>query len=270
MSYYETDRSRVEKSAEYYRAWKIIGNSPSSMEPGLFKKAGIPGYTDLIRVPDISGVWIRKNNLLVPNIRNGRHVIFLTAPSNTGKDALEKYILRICPDLISPVVTATDRPKRKDEIDGIDQIFVKPQKFLDLINANELLEYHTVRPPYSFGIPYESIYKAQESGSPILVFKINLDGIHDVKPIIEDFIAPATTIGIIPKQTLSTYRTNLFHSTKEGADARYQTAKWELWSMGTVCDIILENPWEPNGVPTIAGESFHQILHVLSDTKHQY
>ena len=45
------------------------------------------------------------------------------------------------------VVTATSRPKRKEEVDGVDYVFVTDHEFQTMIANNELIEYALVYAP---------------------------------------------------------------------------------------------------------------------------
>lgn len=54
------------------------------------------------------------------------------------------------------VVTATTRPKRPGEIDGVDYYFVSKPEFLDLIARNELIEHALVYGDYK-GVPKKQV-----------------------------------------------------------------------------------------------------------------
>jgi guanylate kinase len=54
------------------------------------------------------------------------------------------------------VVTATTRPKRPGEVDGVDYYFVSKPEFLDLIARNELIEHALVYGDYK-GVPKKQV-----------------------------------------------------------------------------------------------------------------
>jgi len=70
-------------------------------------------------------------------------LIVISGPTAVGKDAVIKLMLEYQRQLHF-VVTATTRPKRTNEVDGVDYIFVTPERFQEMIDQNELIEYSWV------------------------------------------------------------------------------------------------------------------------------
>lgn len=58
-----------------------------------------------------------------------RDVIVILGKAGTGKDSLAKTLVHMYPDNFNLVVTATTRPKRDYEIDGVDYIFMTDEEF---------------------------------------------------------------------------------------------------------------------------------------------
>ncbi|MDR3492655.1 MAG: guanylate kinase [Gammaproteobacteria bacterium] len=67
----------------------------------------------------------------------------ISAPSGTGKTTLVKSLVETLPD-ITVSVSHTTRPKRPAEIDGVNYYFVPENKFQEMINHHDFLEYATV------------------------------------------------------------------------------------------------------------------------------
>lgn len=60
----------------------------------------------------------------------------------SGKDTLLKQILSIHKDF-HKIINHTTRPKRENEIDGIDYFFITKDEFINAINNKEFIEYRT-------------------------------------------------------------------------------------------------------------------------------
>ena len=70
-------------------------------------------------------------------------VLVLSSPSGAGKTTITRRLLDMDPDLrIS--VSATTRPKRPGEVEGVHYFFVDKPQFERMIAAGELLEYAEV------------------------------------------------------------------------------------------------------------------------------
>lgn len=107
-------------------------------------------------------------------------LIVLSGPSAAGKDA----VLRRMKERGLPfhfVVTATTRPQRPDEIDGVDYIFVSQDAFAGMIERDELLEYAIVYNDYK-GIPKQQVRGALASGLDV-VLRIDVQGAETVRAL---------------------------------------------------------------------------------------
>ncbi|UYN92344.1 MAG: guanylate kinase [Anaerolineales bacterium] len=107
-------------------------------------------------------------------------LIVLSGPSGVGKDSvLELMKQRGLP--FHFVVTATTRPPRPEERDGIDYLFVSREEFAGLIEKEELLEYAIVYNDYK-GIPKEQVRKALSTGKDV-VMRVDVQGAATVRKI---------------------------------------------------------------------------------------
>ena len=117
--------------------------------------------------------------------------MILSGPSGVGKDLLLSY-MRDRSTGWHFVVTATTRPKRTGERDGVDYIFLKQTHFQRMIDRNEFLEYAKVY-NYSYGVPRQQISVALEHGLNVLV-KTDVQGAATLKKKMPDavsiFLAP--------------------------------------------------------------------------------
>ncbi|MCL7022077.1 hypothetical protein MKW94_007068 [Papaver nudicaule] len=108
-------------------------------------------------------------------------IIVISGPSGVGKDDVIKKLREVRPGLHF-MVTATTRAKRVGETDGIDYHFVSKEKFLELVDSNELLEYALVYGDYK-GIPKQQIREFMSKGKDIIL-RVDIQGAATLKKIL--------------------------------------------------------------------------------------
>src|SRR5690349_14644473 len=120
-------------------------------------------------------------------------LVVLSGPSGVGKDS----ILMRMRDVGFPfhfVVTATSRPMRPGERDGYDYHFVSEDRFKEMIDQEELLEWAEVYGHYK-GIPKSEVRQALESGRDVLL-RIDVQGAATIKQLAPEavfvFLAPGS------------------------------------------------------------------------------
>jgi guanylate kinase len=115
------------------------------------------------------------------NIHNPQPLlIVISGPSGVGKDSVVQG-LKECGLPVHFVVTATTRPRRKDEIHGIDYFFVSKAEFAHMIEAQELIEYAIVYKDYK-GIPKQQVREALASGRDV-VMRLDVQGAASVRKL---------------------------------------------------------------------------------------
>jgi guanylate kinase len=95
-----------------------------------------------------------------------------------GKGTVVRRVLQAAPNLLLSV-SATTRPRRPTERDGIDYVFVDDAEFDRMIGAGELLEWAEVFGS-RYGTPAEPIRRALESGRDALL-EIDVQGARQVR-----------------------------------------------------------------------------------------
>jgi guanylate kinase len=154
-------------------------------------------------------------------------LIIISGPSGVGKDAVVRTLQRRETSLHF-VVTATSRPMRAGEVDGVDYIFVSEAQFEDMIAHDDLLEYAVVYQQYK-GIPKSQVRDAMASGKDVIM-RIDVQGAATVRKLCPE----AVLIFLIPSnqaewiQRLMERRTE----TPESMKLRVKTAQQELTRMG--------------------------------------
>ena len=120
--------------------------------------------------------------------------IVISGFSGVGKDAtLDKMKKVGFP--FHYVVTATTRPKRPGEKDGVDYHFLSEDKFRQMIKTNQFLEWAKVYGNY-YGVPKREIEEALRQGQDTIV-KVDVQGAATIKQILPEAVfiflmAPST------------------------------------------------------------------------------
>jgi len=113
-------------------------------------------------------------------------LIVISGPSGVGKDATLNS-LKETGHPFHFVVTATTRPIRPGEEDGVDYHFVSMGEFAEMIDNDELLEYAVVYGDYK-GIPKEQVRKALASGKDV-VMRIDVQGAETIRQLVPNAIS---------------------------------------------------------------------------------
>lgn len=112
-------------------------------------------------------------------------LIVISGPSGVGKDTVVREMMAQ-DDNFHFVVTATSRPPRPNEIDGIDYIFVSETEFEQMIAEGELLEHARVHDNYK-GVPKQQIREALASGRDVLM-RVDPQGAATLKELIPNAV----------------------------------------------------------------------------------
>lgn len=112
-------------------------------------------------------------------------LVVLSGPSGVGKDATIQRMKERGYSCFF-VVTATTRPRRPGEIDGVDYHFVSPATFADLIDRGELLEHALVYGQYK-GIPKAGVRAALASGQDVML-RIDVQGAATIRNLVPDAV----------------------------------------------------------------------------------
>lgn len=102
----------------------------------------------------------------------------VSGPSGAGKSTLLHRLFETVPGLEFSV-SATTRAPRPGERDGVEYHFVSPERFAELRDGGELLEYATVY-GRSYGTPRAPVLAALEAGRSI-VLDIDAQGAAQVR-----------------------------------------------------------------------------------------
>lgn len=164
-------------------------------------------------------------------------VLVLSGPSAVGKSTVVRRLREQIPDLYFSV-SATTRAPRSGEVDGIDYHFVSAERFQELIDAGELLEWAEIHGGlHRSGTPSAPVIDAAAMGRPVLI-EVDLAGARSVKKAMPEvltvFLAPPSWEAL--QQRLIGRATE----TPESMARRLATAEAELAAQGEF-DVVVVN-----------------------------
>lgn len=128
----------------------------------------------------------------LPTRRRRGLLIVLSSPSGAGKTTISRMLLGTDGD-ITMSISATTRPQRPGEVEGVDYHFVDDAEFDRLIDAGEFVEWAPVF-GYRYGTPKAPVKDALRDGRDIL-FDIDWQGTQQLhsamgEDLVRIFILP--------------------------------------------------------------------------------
>jgi guanylate kinase len=110
--------------------------------------------------------------------------ILFCGPSGSGKTTLVHYLLKTYPQLTFSV-SATTRPKRVNEADGVDYHFLSVDEFKKRIAQNEFLEWEEVYKDRFYGTLKSEVERSAKSGK-VLLFDVDVEGGLNIKKQLDE------------------------------------------------------------------------------------
>jgi guanylate kinase len=172
-------------------------------------------------------------------------VFVITGPSGVGKGTLIRGLRQRVPEL-EPTVSATTRPPRPGEQDGVDYHFLDDAEFDRRVLAGEFVE-HAGYSGRRYGTLRSDLDQRLERGAPV-VLEIEVQGARQVRETMPDavriFIAPpsedALRARLIARGT----------DTPEQIEARLTAAREELGARADWDNVIVNDRLE-DAVPKL-------------------
>ncbi len=107
-------------------------------------------------------------------------MIVISGPSGVGKDSvIHEMIHRKLP--IHFVITANTRLPRPDEKEGVDYFFVNKERFQEMIDRGELIEYSQVYEDHK-GVPKWQVEQAFASGKDVIM-RLDVQGAEKIRKL---------------------------------------------------------------------------------------
>jgi len=115
----------------------------------------------------------------------GSLLFVISGPSGVGKDAVIDRLRETSTSLFF-AVTATTRPQRHGETDGVEYRFVSRAEFERMIGEGDLLEWANVYGNY-YGVPKRDLQRALRDGRDAVV-KVDVQGAATIRGLVPDAI----------------------------------------------------------------------------------
>jgi len=123
--------------------------------------------------------------------RRRPRLIVISGPSGVGKDTVIERLRDAYPE-IHFAVTATTRPRRPGEIDGIHYYFLDPGTFAERLDHGEFLESAVVY-NHRYGVPKGPVRQALQRGQDVVI-KVDVQGAATIRGLVPHgtfvFLAP--------------------------------------------------------------------------------
>jgi guanylate kinase len=160
-------------------------------------------------------------------VRRGTLVV-IAGPSGVGKGSVVQRLRSRDPQGFALSVSATTRPARPGEIDGVDYSFVTDEAFDSMIRSGDLLEWAEIVGHRS-GTPGRFVQEQLAAGRDV-VLEIDVKGAQQVREREPD----ALLIFLLPPSFAELERRLRSRGTEDDAriELRLQAARWELQQEG--------------------------------------
>ena len=158
-------------------------------------------------------------------MKNLKKLIIITGPSGVGKGTVVKELLDRNKDIWLSI-SATTRNPRIGEKDGENYYFISDEKFKDMIDKKEFLEWAQFAGNY-YGTPLSTVNEKIEKGF-IVLLEIEVEGAKQIK---EKF-PEALSIFLLPpsKEELEKRIRNRGTDKEEAINRRLSRANYEIAS----------------------------------------
>jgi guanylate kinase len=110
--------------------------------------------------------------------------LIFSAPSGSGKSTIVNHILSLHPE-IEFSVSATSRPPRGQERDGVEYLFYTPEIFKALVEADKFVEHEEVYPGRYYGTLKSEVNRIWAKGH-VIIFDVDVKGGVNLKKYFGD------------------------------------------------------------------------------------
>ena len=154
------------------------------------------------------------------------HIVVLSGPSGSGKSTIVQRLLAESPVPLQMAVSATTRPSRPGEIDGVHYYFLDRPQFEAKLAAGEFLEWAEVhRSGYLYGTLKSELQRIWDSGKwPLL--EVDVEGAQSIMRLYPDALSIFLTASSM--QEFENRLRSRGTETEEVIRRRLQTAQREL------------------------------------------
>jgi guanylate kinase len=111
------------------------------------------------------------------NKKEGK-LIIISAPSGSGKSTIIGRVMQDEALKLAFSVSATTRPRRGQEVHGVDYYYLSQEEFEGMIANNELVEYQEVYPGRYYGTPKSEVERITAEGCNVVLDLDVLGGVN--------------------------------------------------------------------------------------------
>lgn len=175
-------------------------------------------------------------------MKKGKVIIF-SAPSGSGKSTVVGHLLKLHPEFEFSV-SATSRPPRGKEKDGVEYHFLDAARFRELIAQDAFVEYEEVYKDRFYGTLKSEVERIWEKGN-VIIFDVDVKGGANLKRYFGD---AALSILIVPPSIEELRRRLVGRATDspEAIEERIAKASAELeFAHGKVDRELINDKLEP-------------------------
>jgi guanylate kinase len=151
-------------------------------------------------------------------------LIILSGPSGSGKTTVVNRLLATTPLSLRRAITATTRPMRSGELDGIDYHFWTREEFERHLARQDMLEYAIVHGTHYYGTPRQEVDPYREQGIGVILV-IDVQGARQVREVVSD---TKSFFLFAPEDQLITRMKNRGEMSPEELEARLVSARLEI------------------------------------------
>jgi guanylate kinase len=166
-------------------------------------------------------------------------VFVITGPSGVGKGTLIRSLVQQVPEL-EVSVSATTRPPRPGEVDGVDYHFLTEDQFDERLAAGDFVE-HATYSGHRYGTLRSELEGRLAAGVPV-VLEIEIQGARQVR----DAMPEAVQVFIAPP-SLEALRARLVGrgtNSSRDMDARMRTAREEVAAQDEFSHVVVNDRLE--------------------------
>lgn len=166
-------------------------------------------------------------------------VLIVSAPSGSGKSTIVNFLMKEHPEFrLAFSVSATSRPPRGQEQDGVDYYFLSAEEFRRHIEADDFLEYEEVYEGRFYGTLKSQVEEKLAAGKNV-VFDVDVKGGINIKKYYGD---DAMSVFIQPPSVEALRQRLIGRNTDEMGQIEQRLAKAEYeMSFASQFDRILVN-----------------------------
>jgi guanylate kinase len=164
----------------------------------------------------------------------------IAGPTAVGKGTVIKRLVEKYGD-VWVSVSATTRPPRPDEVDGVDYLFVSEEEFGRMVEAGEFLEWAVVHGEHRYGTPRLAVEEHLAQGVPCIL-EIDLEGVRQVRQSMPE----ALFVFILPPSWEELVRRLKFRDTEDQEEKarRLRTARVEMGCANEFDEVVVNDDLE--------------------------